>query len=90
MASDGPWKKQVVASVDYEALSLILIMGETDHEKRLQSRPPSPDDVQSDAQSDVQSEIGPVPAAIADDIPDGGWIAWLQVAGAFALFFNSW
>jgi hypothetical protein len=22
--------------------------------------------------------------------PDGGTVAWLQVAGAFFLFFNSW
>ncbi|GFF58033.1 probable transporter MCH4 [Aspergillus udagawae] len=22
--------------------------------------------------------------------PNGGWMAWLQVVGAFFLFFNSW
>lgn len=26
----------------------------------------------------------------ADDIPNGGLRAWLQVVGAFAVFFNSW
>ena len=25
-----------------------------------------------------------------NDIPDGGWLAWLQVLGASLLFFNSW
>ncbi len=25
-----------------------------------------------------------------DEVPDGGLVAWLQVAGSFALFFNSW
>lgn len=25
-----------------------------------------------------------------DEIPDGGLIAWSQVAGSFFLFFNSW
>ena len=24
------------------------------------------------------------------DIPNGGWVAWSQVAGSFFLFFNSW
>lgn len=25
-----------------------------------------------------------------DEIPDGGWKAWLQVLGSFFLMFNSW
>ena len=25
-----------------------------------------------------------------DKIPDGGFFAWLQVAGAFCIFFNTW
>ena len=36
-------------------------------------------------------ELGaPRPADAASDIPDGGVKAWLQVAGGFALFFNTW
>lgn len=67
-------------------------MGQTDPEKRPAwvSSGADPDNVESPVESDVQSEIGPVPAVIADDIPDGGAVAWTQVAGAFALFFNSW
>lgn len=34
--------------------------------------------------------LAPVPEEVADEIPDGGLVAWLQVAGSFALFFNSW
>lgn len=30
------------------------------------------------------------PTASSSDIPDGGITAWLQVIGAFFLFFNSW
>ena len=29
-------------------------------------------------------------ASPAKEVPDGGLVAWLQVAGAFSLFFNSW
>jgi hypothetical protein len=46
------------------------------------------------------SETDPVLSTIAetdanktadvDEIPDGGLVAWLQVLGSFALFFNSW
>jgi hypothetical protein len=35
------------------------------------------------------AEIAPLTAG-ADEIQDGGWVAWLQVAGGFALYFNSW
>jgi hypothetical protein len=27
---------------------------------------------------------------VVSPAPDGGLVAWLQVAGAFLLFFNSW
>ena len=27
---------------------------------------------------------------VAREIPDGGVAAWLQVAGGFAIFFNTW
>lgn len=28
--------------------------------------------------------------ALSNKIPDGGFFAWLQVAGAFCIFFNTW
>ncbi len=28
--------------------------------------------------------------AHSTNIPDGGFFAWLQVAGAFCIFFNTW
>lgn len=28
--------------------------------------------------------------ASSNKIPDGGFFAWLQVAGAFCIFFNTW
>lgn len=36
---------------------------------------------------DEENEKQPPPA---DPIPNGGFHAWLQVFGAFLLFFNSW
>ena len=30
------------------------------------------------------------PPEAPNEIPDGGVKAWLQVAGAFTLFFNTW
>ena len=32
----------------------------------------------------------PEPVIPISDIPDGGLVAWLQVAGSALLFFNSW
>jgi hypothetical protein len=29
-------------------------------------------------------------AAAGCEVPNGGYKAWLQVAGAFCLFFNTW
>lgn len=40
-----------------------------------------------------EEEDGPSPrnrVAPSDEIPNGGWLAWLQVVGSFFLFFNSW
>lgn len=31
-----------------------------------------------------------IPSDTKPDVPDGGLRAWLQVAGAFVLFFNTW
>ena len=31
-----------------------------------------------------------IPATEYEDPPNGGLVAWLQVAGSFFLFFNSW
>lgn len=39
-------------------------------------------DVDSDAEKQTQKQVLPP--------PNGGLVAWLQVAGAFFLFFNSW
>ena len=36
----------------------------------------------------LQEKTAPVPSAA--NLPNGGLIAWLQVVGAFFLFFNSW
>ena len=32
----------------------------------------------------------PRPIDPSNEIPDGGLKAWLQVAGSFVLFFNTW
>ncbi|KAI2622310.1 putative MFS monocarboxylate transporter [Hypoxylon sp. NC1633] len=37
-----------------------------------------------------KAEATEVTVAEKDDPPDGGLIAWLQVVGCFALFFNTW
>lgn len=29
-------------------------------------------------------------APVGSEVPNGGFKAWLQVAGAFCLFFNTW
>ena len=31
-----------------------------------------------------------ISCSVAQSPPDGGFIAWLQVAGAFCLFLNTW
>lgn len=41
------------------------------------------DESESEKQTAAQPAIPPPP-------PNGGLTAWLQVAGAFFLFFNSW
>jgi hypothetical protein len=38
----------------------------------------------------VQNEEKEKQPSPADPIPNGGFKAWLQVFGAFLLFFNSW
>jgi hypothetical protein len=30
------------------------------------------------------------PASASDTVPNGGLVAWVQVAGAFCIFFNTW
>ncbi|KAI0314322.1 MFS general substrate transporter [Amylostereum chailletii] len=40
--------------------------------------------------TDEASSAPVPPPAPTSDIPDGGLVAWLQVVGAFILFFNSW
>ena len=46
----------------------------------------SPDDAGSDVREVPITEKDHDPSAP----PDGGWYAWLQVAGSFLLFFNCW
>ena len=38
----------------------------------------------------VEEELADTLKASSDEIPDGGFFAWLQVAGAFCIFFNTW
>ncbi|GAA5856025.1 hypothetical protein JCM8547_002945 [Rhodosporidiobolus lusitaniae] len=39
---------------------------------------------------DGREEIASAPTAAANDYPDGGWRAWLVVAGAWAVSFTAW
>jgi hypothetical protein len=65
-----------------------------------EKRPSFSDELPSDAEiKDVDASSGPssspeptpAPAPPAQSpIPNGGLTAWLQVLGAFFLFFNSW
>ena len=38
----------------------------------------------------TQEEPAKTGQTSSDQIPDGGFFAWLQVAGAFCIFFNTW
>lgn len=46
------------------------------------------DDEQDDSVASIAS--GSLPERIVEEIPDGGIRAWLVVAGAFFVWFNSW
>ena len=52
------------------------------------------DDAEGTEMDMIQAEKGEEPAkplkASSTTIPDGGVFAWLQVAGAFCIFFNTW
>lgn len=50
---------------------------------------PLPEPVGETDVSDAEKQIPGKPDAPAPP-PNGGSIAWLQVAGAFFMFFNSW
>ena len=56
-------------------------MSEKREEKHDSGRESSPD---------VAAPIPEPVTPIVPDVPDGGLLAWLQVAGAAILFFNSW
>jgi hypothetical protein len=45
----------------------------------------TPESIQSCSISDLEQADQSV-----DDIPNGGLVAWLQVLGAFFLWFNTW
>lgn len=38
----------------------------------------------------AKEELADTLEASSNKIPDGGFFAWLQVAGAFCIFFNTW
>ena len=38
----------------------------------------------------VKKEPAGTLEASSNKIPDGGFFAWLQVAGAYCIFFNTW
>ncbi|OMP84233.1 putative transporter MCH4 [Diplodia seriata] len=53
--------------------------------------PPVPDDSSKEtsvAAVDAPTETLPQPVSPPSDPPDGGLLAWMQVAGCFALYFN--
>lgn len=57
-------------------------------EKNIETNPrnePVVEDAQQQVALALVDSIRP-----ADPVPDGGLTAWLQVAGCFILFFNSW
>ena len=59
-----------------------------DSESTLSQHSPSIDEpISSDNIPPLQEKSGP---AAYETPPDGGLEAWLQVAGSFFLFFNSW
>ena len=53
-----------------------------------------PDDAEGTEMDVIQAEKGEEPTkpfqASRPEIPDGGLFAWLQVAGAFCIFLNTW
>ncbi|QIW96767.1 hypothetical protein AMS68_002285 [Peltaster fructicola] len=50
----------------------------------------TPFDAAADAEAnEAAAPTGPAPASFAN-VPDGGLLAWSQVAGSFFLFFNTW
>ena len=44
----------------------------------------------SQVEKDYPKESAEALQPSLDKIPDGGIFAWLQVAGAFCIFFNTW
>ena len=44
----------------------------------------------SDSKEESDLENGASPTTAETHLRDGGAFAWLQCAGAFLLFFNSW
>lgn len=42
-----------------------------------------------DINKDKDKDAPPAPAP-GSDVPDGGLLAWMQVVGAWILFFNTW
>lgn len=45
----------------------------------------------SSQEPDASKNAAPVAdKPVPSDVPDGGFLAWIQCAGAFILFLNSW
>lgn len=61
---------------------------ETDKHLALRDPPASQPAAESD-ESESEKQTADQPA-VPPPPPNGGLTAWLQVAGAFFLFFNSW
>jgi len=71
------------------------------HDAQIPAAPQQPDDVEKQLSSSNEPQLhnGQAPAPVAptgahvndlSSIPNGGAVAWMQVAGAFSLFFNTW
>lgn len=43
-----------------------------------------------DGDQEEKSEIDYERQQIIDEIPNGGWFAWMQVLGSAIMYFNSW
>jgi hypothetical protein len=54
------------------------------------STPPSAVQMSEHDASETEKQQPSKPVDIPSQPPDGGLTAWLQVVGAFFLFFNSW
>ena len=45
---------------------------------------------QADFETKVRESLPEEPNSSEDEIPNTGFLAWLQVVGSFFIFFNTW